>query len=305
MVAACVVLMLAASVSVLDTDDGFAYLDRSEHGGLPRRRDRGRGDHPQPGTDLRRHRTPRRGCRSRPTRRSRTCRRQRAQPDRPRDARRRGALDERHRGAGGRRAGDRARQPGQGRRRVRHGSRRSDASRSPNCGACSACCATPATTARRCRRSRESPTSRPRSRSRRRAGWRPSWWSRVTQRALAPGDRAGRLPRRAGGAHERAQARRPVGVRRRCASPTRPTSSTVEVTDDGRGAATSLSGRGAGHGLIGMRERVEIYGGEFTSGPRARRGLRRARRAADRAQRRHRCSADRATGGGREEAGTR
>ena len=42
----------------------------------------------------------------------------------------------------------------------------------------------------------------------------------------------------------------------------------VEVTDDGRGAATSLSGVGAGHGLIGMRERVEIYGGEFTSGPR-------------------------------------
>jgi signal transduction histidine kinase len=42
----------------------------------------------------------------------------------------------------------------------------------------------------------------------------------------------------------------------------------VEVNDDGRGAATSLSGVGTGHGLIGMRERVEIYGGEFTSGPR-------------------------------------
>ena len=42
----------------------------------------------------------------------------------------------------------------------------------------------------------------------------------------------------------------------------------VEVTDDGRGAATSLSGVGTGHGLIGMRERVEIYGGELTSGPR-------------------------------------
>ena len=42
----------------------------------------------------------------------------------------------------------------------------------------------------------------------------------------------------------------------------------VEVTDDGSGAATSLSGIGSGHGLIGMRERVEIYGGEFTSGPR-------------------------------------
>lgn len=42
----------------------------------------------------------------------------------------------------------------------------------------------------------------------------------------------------------------------------------VEVVDDGCGAATSLSGVGTGNGLIGMRERVEIYGGRFTSGPR-------------------------------------
>jgi signal transduction histidine kinase len=42
---------------------------------------------------------------------------------------------------------------------------------------------------------------------------------------------------------------------------------TVEVTDDGQGAATDLSGQGAGHGLIGMRERVEIYGGTFSAGP--------------------------------------
>ena len=42
----------------------------------------------------------------------------------------------------------------------------------------------------------------------------------------------------------------------------------VEVIDDGRGAATSLSSIGTGNGLIGMRERVEIYGGKFTSGPR-------------------------------------
>ena len=35
----------------------------------------------------------------------------------------------------------------------------------------------------------------------------------------------------------------------------------VEVTDDGRGAATSLSGVGTGHGLIGMRERAAHFGG--------------------------------------------
>jgi signal transduction histidine kinase len=42
----------------------------------------------------------------------------------------------------------------------------------------------------------------------------------------------------------------------------------VDVSDNGRGAATSLSASGTGHGLIGMRERVEIYGGAFSSGPR-------------------------------------
>jgi signal transduction histidine kinase len=48
----------------------------------------------------------------------------------------------------------------------------------------------------------------------------------------------------------------------------------VEVVDDGRGAASALSGAGAGHGLLGMRERVEIYGGELTSGPRPGGGFR-------------------------------
>jgi len=43
---------------------------------------------------------------------------------------------------------------------------------------------------------------------------------------------------------------------------------TVEVTDDGVGATSSLSSSGGGHGLIGIRERVEIYGGEFSAGPR-------------------------------------
>jgi signal transduction histidine kinase len=38
------------------------------------------------------------------------------------------------------------------------------------------------------------------------------------------------------------------------------------ITDDGRGAAATADG--AGHGLIGMRERVGVYGGSLHAGPR-------------------------------------
>jgi signal transduction histidine kinase len=44
---------------------------------------------------------------------------------------------------------------------------------------------------------------------------------------------------------------------------------TVSVVDDGRGAGASADADGpdSGHGLIGMRERVEIWGGRLTAGP--------------------------------------
>jgi signal transduction histidine kinase len=62
---------------------------------------------------------------------------------------------------------------------------------------------------------------------------------------------------------------------------------TVEVIDDGRGAVTSASdGRvGTGHGLIGMAERVAVFGGDLEVGPRPGGGFRVAARlplAADR-----------------------
>jgi signal transduction histidine kinase len=48
----------------------------------------------------------------------------------------------------------------------------------------------------------------------------------------------------------------------------------IEVTDNGPGATTVARRGGGGHGLIGMSERVEVFGGSLEAGPRPSGGFR-------------------------------
>ena len=150
-------------------------------------------------------------------------------------------------------------------------SRRPGGRRSPRCGACSGSCAAP----------NESPALAPQPGmatlgDARRAGARRRPAGRVPRRGrpgrAAARDRPVRVPDRAGGAHERAQARRPgprAGVRPLPARRAR-------ARDRERRAATA-NGDGDGHGLVGMRA--------------ARRALRRqARRPARAPERRLPCA---------------
>ena len=47
----------------------------------------------------------------------------------------------------------------------------------------------------------------------------------------------------------------------------------VRVADDGAGGAGTTAGERTGHGLLGMRERVSLYGGRLYAGPRAQDGF--------------------------------
>jgi signal transduction histidine kinase len=52
----------------------------------------------------------------------------------------------------------------------------------------------------------------------------------------------------------------------------------LEITDDGAGAPAAAVVAGAGHGMTGMRERTNLFGGEFHAGPLPGRGFRVAAR---------------------------
>ena len=54
----------------------------------------------------------------------------------------------------------------------------------------------------------------------------------------------------------------------------RPEHIAIEVVDDGQGATSERLGSTTGHGFVGMRERVDLYGGTLAYGPRPGGGFR-------------------------------
>jgi signal transduction histidine kinase len=48
----------------------------------------------------------------------------------------------------------------------------------------------------------------------------------------------------------------------------------LEINDDGEGTTTEALRSTVGHGLIGMRERIDLFGGDFRAGPRPGGGFR-------------------------------
>ena len=136
------------------------------------------------------------------------------------------------------------------------------ARRSTRCAGCSACCG-PRTTGR------PRPGAGPGARRPRLARQLGRAHRARRCRSRVEGDRGGaavgarprRLPHRAGGADQRGEARR-SGPRRRARSATAPTRSRSRSPTTVGAQLADLGPSAAGHGLVGMRERVELYGGD-------------------------------------------